>query len=355
MPNSTHRILFFLLISFCNSSCLDEIRLRGVEPGGNNLVITGYISKSDESEVQVTINRLADFGDLAGPEPVVNADVFVRDQNGGEIYIPSQEDGSYILSNIEAAPNFELATGNSYQLFVTTMEGIDYQSDLELLPEVPTPDSISLQFLREPVLNEAGNIVDAPFLDFFLHTPLNQEGSYLKWEFDGCYAFLESLRQGAPPPPQDLCYVLQDLDLENIVLFDGTRSNSSYLSNFKVLRERADYRFYLGFYLLVEQQSISATAFQYWDNVRELVSLGGNLFETSPGTIGSNIHRSDGVEEDVFGFFYAREEKLLRLKVNPVDANYPSEFCPPETTVPQICANCLRIPNSSLIRPDYWE
>ena len=349
--------LFFLLLLF-NSGCLDEIDLSGTnESVRSNLVVSGRLSLSEQAYVLVQISRTGKFDDPTGTIAVRDAVVFVKDASGNELLIPSLGDGTYRLDLSDNQSSFTLASGQSYQLLISTVEGNQYESMPDRLEPVPDPEALSFALAEREELNDQGNITTQTYLDFFLDTPLNTattETSFLKWQFEGCYRFIESQLEGAPPPVPRTCYVFQDLDLENIVLFDGSASNTNRLSQFKLLQEEVNYRFASGFYLIATQQSLSQEAYQYWENVREIVGLGGNLFETSPGTIRGNI-TAVNTEEEVFGYFYATEEKVIRIKVESQDALSPPQFCPPNTVEPEICADCIQQANSTYTQPDYWE
>lgn len=355
--NSIFLCLLFIMLSL-SSGCLDEIALVGDnEQIVNNLVVNGRLSLSEQSTILVQVSRVGAFDDLSGTRAVSDATVLIKDTAGNERLVPSLGDGTYWLNFSANQSAFLLSAGQAYQLLITTADGNQYESSPDQLEPVPTPEALSFSLVDREELNEQGNIVNKTYLDFFLDTPLNTattETSFLKWQFEGCYRFIESQLDGAPPPVPRTCYVFQALDLENIVIFNGSTSNTNRLREFKLLQEPVNFRFASGFYLIATQQSLSQEAYQYWENVREIVGLGGNLFETSPGTIRGNI-RALNTQEEVFGYFYATEEKVIRIKVESQDALSPPQFCPPNTTEPEICADCIQQANSTYIRPDYWE
>jgi hypothetical protein len=287
--------------------------------------------------------------------------VLIDEFNNG-IDIPMQAPGIYELELIPGASGLEVRRGGAYQLSVSTPDGRNYLSTFETLRSVPEPLGVRTLTARRDVLNEVGNIVDQAYIRFLLTTPLKTTAgeipSYLKWDFTGTYKFRESTLSGPFPPGAKTCYINEALNLENVVVFDGTEARQDILRDFFILEEPFDYRFSEGFYLTLRQQSLSEEAFRYWNEISKVVNISGNFFEAPPGKVQGNFRNVDNAEEDVSGYFYATEETIFRLFIPPGNEP-PSPFCPltisSAASVDTTCMDCLLRAGSTTIKPDFWE
>ena len=113
-----------------------------------------------------------------------------------------------------------------------------------------------------------------------------------------------------------------------------------------------------GYYLRVFQQSVTDDAFEYWSQVNQVASRTGSLFEAPAGRVKSNITNVNDPEEETFGYFYATEEREIRVFVEPSLAGNPSITCPGALNqgggAPSNCCNCLTVANSTTERPSWW-
>lgn len=344
------------------SACIKEITLEAPEENSPNLAIRGRLLGGDLPVVTVKITSVTDFRPSSIPIPVTGASVVLIDEFNHGIDIPMREPGIYELEIPPGAFDLEVKRGAAYQLSVSIPGGRNYLSTFEPLHAVPEPTEIRYTSTRRDVLNEANNIVDREFIQFLLTTPLrvpsNETRSYLKWDFIGTYKFLESTLAASFPPQTKTCYITEFLNLENVVVFDGTAASQDVLQDFFLLDEQFDYRFSNGFYLTVRQQSLSESAYRYWDEVSRVVNITGNFFEAPPGKVRGNFRNVDDAQEEVAGYFYASEETIFRLYVDPGN-DPPMPFCPLTTpsaaSVDTTCTNCLLRANSTIIKPDFWE
>lgn len=344
------------------SACIKEITLEVPEENSPNIAIRGRLLGGDLPVVTVKITSITDFRPSSIPIPVTGASVVLIDEFNRGVDIPMRGPGIYELVIPPGAFELEVKPGAAYQLSVSTPGGRNYLSTFEPLHTVPEPTEIRYTSTRRDVLNEANNIVDREFIQFLLTTPLvtptNGTRSYLKWDFIGTYRFPESTLAGAFPPQTKTCYITEFLNLEKVIVFDGTKASQDILHDFFLLDEPFNYRFSNGFYLTVRQQSLSENAFRYWDEVSNVVNITGNFFEAPPGKVKGNFRNVDDAEEEVAGFFYASEETIFRLYVDPGN-DPPMPFCPltapSAASVDTTCTDCLLRANSTTVKPDFWE
>lgn len=354
-----------LLSIFWFGGCLEEIALNAPIVNPESIAIRGVLKAGDTVKVIVRITNVSNFRAFEIPEPIRNARVFVEDELGDKLEVPMEESGDYQLIMPEGHSDFRIEPGKFYKLSVELPDGRHYRSTVEPLHPVPEPTSLTFGKFKREFGNEIGNIVVKEYLDFRVNTPIiqpdGQEKSYLKWSAKGVFRFSEPPNfNGNPLPSPKICFSYEDLNLETVIIFNGAESRLDTLYNFHLLEKLMDYRFHEGYYLTVYQQSLSAGAYHYWEQVKDLINLDGTVYDPPPGEIKGNIRNVNDETEDVFGYFYATQETLIR-KYIPRGLTNSARFCPDRITIENYmdtqrqCFNCLLRPGSTYEKPDFWE
>lgn len=342
--------------------CLDEIGLAVPEQEQREkIVIRGSVVAKDTAMVSVRVSKLSNFKDLEIPDHISSARVILQDEAGNQLEIPVVAPGLYEMQLTDSVSNLVVRPGKTYQLLVTLADGREYHSSAEPLYPVPQPASVQEQSTSRRVLDEFGDIVDQEYLQFLLTTPVDrpdgQGKAYLKWNFLGTYRFREANFKSPFPPNIRTCYFYEDLNRDKVVLYNGAESRQNILSSFFLLEEKFNYRFAGGFYLSVFQQSLSEKAYEYWQRAGQTVDVSGTFFETTPGKVKGNFHNIANEDEEVFGYFYASEEAVIRLFIPPA-LNRVKPYCPSNPVslndAPAICLDCLIQPRSTLEKPAFW-
>lgn len=338
----------FLLIS-----CLTEIPLEAPRSDSENLSIRGALVLSEAPHVLVKITLINDFTTNDTIVEIKGAQVILENEEGMQMEIPGQGRGQYFLDLLTDPLPFAVGPGHSYRLLVYVPSGKTYVSAFEPMNAVPQPTAITQQSQIRTILNEYGNDVEQEFLRFFVTTPITNgetdQGAYLKWSSSGVYRFSESAGLAK------ICYVHEDLNLENVVTFNGQGSRKDVLTDFFLLEEPYDFRFYEGYYLSVRQQSLSSGAYRYWDQTSKVVNRTGDIFEEPAGKVLGNFQNPEDPEEEVFGYFYATQESVIRYRVQRGESRI-RYICSLDPRNPYfLCTNCLDHPKSSLDKPEYWE
>lgn len=350
----------FLFLTTMLSACLSEISLEVPANDQQQLVIRGVLKDLDTAVVTVSLSYLTDFSEEATPIYVHGAVVNLFDELGNRLRIPMISAGRYELRIPDNTYSLEVRPGQSYRLSVLLLDGRQYESSLETLYEVPEPQSVEYLTDNRVIVNEAGNLIDQEFLKFLVTTPIvNAQGgrSFLKWNFVGTYKFMETAEASPFPPNVRTCYIHENLDLEHVVAYSGEENSQDVLSGYFLLEEPFDYRFVDGFYLSVYQQSLSKNAYEYWNAIGKIVALSGNFFDAPPGKVRGNFHNMIDESEEVFGYFYATQEAVLRYYIPPARGEVEA-FCPASGTrdwVQHVCFDCLSRAGSTLEKPDFWE
>jgi len=354
--NPVNWLVFLLLVI---GGCEDQINLDGTGSGAGKMVIQGQLVKGCPSSISINLSLSRDFRSLGLPPPVEGVEVIIQNENGEQLLVPEKDPGFYSMEINEDSTNFNIEFGAHYQLIVNVSDEDRYVSSPEILNEVPSPDSISIALVEREELDINNSPTLNRYVQFRMHTPLATTGarerSFLRWTFESIYQVTEVLVPGPGPGPAT-CYVSRNIALDKVVVFNGNESNSDRLDDYRVVEDKTEPRFGLGYLLTVNQHSLSREAYRYWDQVGEVVGLSGGLFEATPGKIKGNLVNINDPSEEVFGYFYVSEEQKITRFVKPSEAGMPRQFCDQfQNAAEDVCTNCRSIPFSSTEKPDGWE
>lgn len=148
----------------------------------NILVVDGFIS-NENTEYTVNLSRSMSY-DNQHVSMVKDATVIIYKEDGS--YTELYEDNSKI--GVYKTPlSFRGRIGEKYKLYIKT-GGKEYESDFELMQEVPNLDSTYCEIYEKPGLDGYGsknNGIDI-FVDF---TKKDNTANFILWEFDETWKF----------------------------------------------------------------------------------------------------------------------------------------------------------------------
>ena len=349
--------LFPLLFLFL-SSCIEPIKFN-IDRQGGQLVVDGSIS--NEGGLQ-RIKLSTTTGSDRIPTPVTGAQVKIFDDMGlSEDYVTDFVDpGTYILLGHTIQGTIE----RTYYIEIVLFDGRTYRSVPEKIrPQPGEMEAISYDFSEKQEVNEYAVILENTFIDVFIDVDLNEvseEPFFLRWDVEE--VFLLSPTDfpdpfAAVPPP---CYVYVYPSATDLNLFDGSKSNATYLDEVQVASQKLDYGFREKHYFSVYQKSLGREAFEYWKKVDQLLSNAGNVFDTPPAPIPGNIYNINNPEEEVLGYFEAVSSSVIRFNTYrsdiPLDQILECKYIPskPYQSYPDYCLNCLTRRNSTYERPPFF-
>ncbi len=344
------KILFatLLLVIGLAWACVDPIDLESpeVEP---LVTINGKISNIG-GESFITVKWSAEFatGEAGSQEHISGADVKVIDDQG------TITDFQEFSGNIYQPSSFTGEVGRSYKAEVTA-NGNTYETDFVKLNPVPEIDSLFIDVEAVEAVNSFGNTFFFTVVNLFANTdfPNSADGTFLKWRSFGEFEFQEV------SAPSNLniqtCYVKENVDFDNISIASSRELSDGYLEGQAILSRTVDFRFAIKYSFLVEQESISADEYDYWEKVNAEINRDGNIFETPPSRIRGNVYNPNNNDEVVLGYFSASAVSNKRIFILPVEVDGPRSLCRPFPTPPSDCFDCLERIGASLDRPTYWE
>jgi len=348
-------------------SCLDEIDFKRPDTIENGIAIQGKLVKADSSFVTVSVRRVFDF---ASDPSLVNARrVVLLNEKGDALELESKTIGIYNAAITANDPNFQLDYGNAFRIKVDLFDGRSYESTLETLHPVSEPTDLTASIVQREQVDATGEIALFDAIGFTYSTSLRtseQTKPRLLLELEATYEQTDSPEAYGNRPCFPLrvsgaenktCYVSISPQTNHIVV-DATEIEQDELNDFLLYTTTFSYLFAEGYYLTVYQQSLSPTAYDYWEQVSQVMNQEGGLFEAPSGKIKTNLQRTDEAVNDVYGYFYVTEQKVRRVYVSPELANNPDSRCPAPLSeggiAPTDCCDCSTQENTVTQRPEWW-
>ncbi|WP_237701170.1 DUF4249 domain-containing protein [Maribacter sp. HTCC2170] len=268
------------------------------------------------------------------PRSESNAQVQIIGDDGSTFGFEEFEPGRY-LSNIQFAAQPNIA----YSLSIETEEGKFYNSDAMSLPSAALLEDL----YAERTTNDDGEDGIGIFVDSF--DPESQS-RYYRFEFEETYKVIApywskfdavvlseghstiSLGVILREREEQVCY---GTDTAKDILIQSTLGLSEdRLTRFRVRFIKNDnYIITHRYSILVKQFVQNPEAFTYYETLKGLSKLSGNIFsEDQPGFLGGNISAADGSEENVAGFFEVSAVNEKRIFFDYEDF-YAGEEKPP--------------------------
>lgn len=348
-------VLGLFLIALVGNSCIDIIDLT-IEDKEEFLVVDGSFNANGGPHLLKLY--YATGLRVNAQRPVSDAEINIF------------EGGTQVGTYTQITPgNYQLVTGEligivgqSYHIEIKLANGATYYSIADNIPEKVKGDSVFFDFqYQEETINES--IIRKPFVQVFIATPLpdNTTPYWLKWEVNRMYSFPENIWSTFPPPPK-ICYIPLETNQQELNLFDGGEVAATYLPKWEVaqrLLPLSDMEFRGRHYYLVNQQSITEGAYNYWDKVNLVANQTGSIFDAPPAAIPGNIYNLNDPEEVVLGYFELANTDSLRGFFTESDFTnfykFPNNVCAdlanPFARNVRFCCACQLIENANLNRP----
>ncbi len=324
--------LFMSLILVCNG-CVEEFEF-GTQNFEDILVIESTIT--DELKFQeVLISRTFR---LENDDPLSenNATVSVVDDQQVVYTFNEAEPGRYVSVNMFAAQ-----VGRSYQLQITTNDGVSYSSRSSILPQKTQIDNL----YAERIINDDGVEGIGIFVDSFDPTG---NANFYRYKFEETYQIIPPFWSALDleivsdnPPEVELvprtreervCY---KTELSNNIILTGTNNLSeNRVDRFMVRFIRPDDVVLRDRYsILVEQFVQSLEAHEFYSTLRDFSDSESLFSQVQPGFINGNIFSINNPNENVLGFFEVASVSSDRIFINLKDLI-------PTAVRPQFQGNC---------------
>ena len=343
--------IFLSLFLICGlSSCIDELNID-TEERRNILVVEGGIT-SEFGPHKITLSKSAKYGSILDDDikKELNASLRLRNEIGDQIFLTEGSSGNYYTPE-----DFKAKIGSEYTLQITLANGERYISTKEKVIPVPKIDSIIVVWKKQPSLSdiqfESGFEVYSKWKD-----PEDEANFYL-WKTSGIYKintrpdlYVSRDFFGNPiPDPKDCCSecFVYETQSELSIFKDNLTNGNEIIEKVGYINDDGG-RFMNKYMVVVEQRSLTKSAFQFFDLLSNQLSIQGDIFDPPPAKIGTNIINLDSPDEEVIGYFSASDvyRDSIFIENGDILDRQPTR---------QVNDDCRVLPNSTIEIPPFWN
>lgn len=352
MRNSLSLFLFILLIN----SCISRLDFDTGDLNKGTLIVEGYIS-DQPGPYTINLFQSSNVDDnLLASMPVPARRVSLSDNLGNEEVLSSGETGVYKTKE----GGIQGVVGRAYSLHIELIDGSVFDSAPDELLPSGNIDSLYAEWESVTSLTAPPRYGFRVFLD--ATKDANPE-SFMRWRYTGVYRFrsypdLHHLYEACALPPDPLpCSgaILKSGLLTYVdnctccICWNNQNEPKPHLMDDAILTNGSAKKVDVGFipfdaftfslnkYMAkVEQMSLSATAYQFWNLIKDQKEGLTSLFQPAFGSIKTNFH-SDNSSRKVIGMFYATSIKTRVLFVTSKDA--PISVPVPDLDYEKVCTD----------------
>ena len=318
MLRSTVKIPVFFFFMFILSDCIDPYspELGNYE---SLLVVEGLVTDSDSPPI-VRLTRTFQSVDSL-PGEVHDAIVYITDENNARTDLQYSGSGIY-LSDLSSA--FKGIAGKTYTLHITTADGRKYLSEPYTM--LPAPGIDSVFYEREEILDEKTGVSQAGIRISLSSDKNADENGFLRWEYEETWKFrlpslkyYEYISDTEIIELEDVREFCWKMGKSNEILINPGIPGVNYSQNVPLLfiAPEASDRLTVRYSIKVNQFSISSEEYEFWNNLRKINEAGGNIYDTQPYSVISNIYNVDDPDEKVLGYFKVSAVSEMRIYINP--------------------------------------
>lgn len=346
-------ILVVIICIAIHTGCIDEINFEVPAGLSESVVIQGrVVLGEEESFVEVNVSRLFDFSPESR-QSVSIKNLILYDSNGNQMELDTRQPGKYKVILDENTP-IQANVGTGYRISFETFDNRSYESSFDVLLENREPVALNLSITQTTLPDILGVFTEFDQVTLDITTDIdNTQSGGLYWDIKNIYALTDS-----PDPPTEpkTCYITKTVNVNEIYVLDPSELTSDRIENYELLSSLIDWRFAEGIYYEVKQYSVSNGAYDYWDAVNVLSEREGTMFDGPVGQIPTNLKNETDSKDPIFGYFFATQERIIRIKVSPDLVGPIRPFCPRPSPTMGInsCDDCLIEPQATTTKPDYW-
>jgi hypothetical protein len=365
-------VLLLLLLNSCVTTFIPKI-----EEEKELLVVQGMITDKDVTDT-IKLSKSLPLGEKSAARPVSGCYVTISDNLGNVFSLAESVPGTYLTPF-----SFSGVIGRFYTLHIkTNSESGNFNYESYPMEMVPVPPIDSLYYEKIVIEKPEGLFkgVEACQIKLDTHDP-ESKCKYYRWDFSETWLFRLLF-----DVPNQTCWInekSQSINLKSTVAFDKATIKGypiNYISN---VTDRLKTKYSI----LVNQYSLNADEYSYWEKIQNIIFQVGGLYDIIPASVQSNIYCVEYPTEKVLGYFSvsAKSSKRLFIKDNfegiidkykkcITDTVYSPDFpgvniiawilfshkcggppCTPfyEITTSKGCADCTL--RGTKIQPDFWN
>jgi hypothetical protein len=340
-------------------ACISDLDYESSGEVQDAISIQAKLVKGNPSIISVEVKRVFDFTGVTTNIKVQSVTLFDEDDN--YLDIPNTGIAEYELVIPENDPDFSVDYLRNYNLEVVTLDGKRFRSSPEPLIPVAKADGLDLTLINVQEPNALNELEPVPHVEISVNTPVtfSPDGSRsrFRWSFQETYRLTDAPEDNMIEPKT--CYLTQSLGSTEEASYDPNERGEDYISSLPLFQRRVSDVHSEGNYMTVVQHSLSEPAYQYFDQIGQLLERSGSLFSTPAGRIVTNFSNTENPDDEVFGYFYATEIDTIRVYIAPDAVGSPPPRCPPTFETMRACpleecCDCLDVDNSTTIKPSWW-
>jgi len=307
------------------SSCEDPYWPELDDKYENLLVVEGMIT-NDPGPYTLKLSSSTHV-DQPAYLPLSDYEPIISDNLGNSELLTEVEPGIYKTAEngIRGIP------GRKYQLSIKSSEGKIYQSDFDKLNEPVEIESVYVDLEYREV---DGFSVDIPGYQFRLNTNRAiEDSSYFLWKLERTFEYhadfliyfwyAGELHVFPDADSLQVCWrsgSIYEIFTESTVGLTEPILTGSPL-HYVSFHNR---EFSVRYSVLVDQFTILKNAQEYWQNVKEQNTSGGELYTKMPFQVRGNLKNINDLDEPVLGYFHAAGIDTRRVFINR--PGYPVEM-----------------------------
>jgi hypothetical protein len=316
------RLIWFPLFFCLFSGCIERYYPEGDEFKTGTLVVIAHIDNSGSAQ-SIYVSR-STSQEFPKKEPVEGCYVEVEDSEGNAFTFEEGVPGEYTGN----PDTIFFRVGEEYRLELVTPDGSRYESEFERM--FPAPAINDLYWTKEELpTSEPGKMIEG--IRFYMDFEIEKDsGRYLRWHLVETYEMhnppysstevFDTDRRFKPIPPEidwSTCWITNQLP--GIFTMDmGNFQGDSYRAMPLIFVSNEGQRLQYRYSLNVQQFALSASAYWYWDGLKNNVQSNGGLYDTQPSLTPGNICNIDDKNEVVIGYFSVSGVSQKRIFVSDV-------------------------------------
>lgn len=255
------------------ASCEKKIDLD-VNEGPKNIVIDGGVSNKP-GPYTVNLSITQDYNDSGSQKQLSGATVVIIENDGqlSDTLVEVQE-GVYETTKIQGV------VGSFYQLYINTEEGVEYESSVEEMIQVPVIDSL---YFRKKEEIDPNVFLEDGYYGLIAYQDPPEVRNFYRYKFS-----IDSVYQA---------------NAGDILISDDTFTDGLYVQDLD-----APYVLKVGQSFKVTQIAISSSRYNYLSNLQQLLLANGGPFSPPAAPVIGNVFKKGSVSEYALGYFQVTSE-----------------------------------------------
>jgi hypothetical protein len=310
-----YRLASLILLIPLWVACVDPYVPKVSSENPNYLVIDGYLNTATGYGVYKLTHTIGLTED-GTPSAELSANVFIESDQNENFPALAGENGIYEFKGLT------LSSDKRYRLHIITSGKKEYISEYAQIHNTPPIDSVTWRVEE-----------DALTINVNTHDPSGKSRFY-RWLYDETWEYTtthtsliklvnEEVLDRAPNEYINRCW--RSDNLKTILIATTKQLDQDLVSDFNLLKiAEGSIKTSIKYSILVRQQTLSESSYNYWNNLKKTTESLGGLFDPLPGQITGNFQCITDPSEPVIGYFEIGSISEQRIYIEPIQ--FPKGF-----------------------------